>query len=166
MMNFYKRRAEQLEEENARLNKKLRDQYEEHRNEMGDLQQQLHDQIHINHHFAQVNLRTTEIANRKHQAGLRLAHCIDELVGAIELVEETQMSDDLGVKYICMQRDAMAGRVDSALQLLIGNTGQTAIDRWEGEIADTLLAREVIDLTGEETEEEIWDDEETESESE
>lgn len=170
MMNFYKRRAEALEEENNRLNKKLKQQYEDHRNEMGDLQQQLHDQVQINHHFAQVNLRGAELVTRKHQAAMRLAHCVDEIFNSIELVQDTvgAQPDALGIQYLVMKKNEVQQRADVAIQLLVRTPemDESELTAWENEIAPVL-----IDLTndteddGEETETDLGEDgEETEEE--
>lgn len=166
MMNFYKRRMESLEQQNATLKKKLRTQYEEHRNEMGDLQQQLHDQVQINHHFAQVNLRGAETIIRKHNAAIRLAHCYDEMCAAIELVEDTHLGDEaMGLRYISMKKTEITQRADVAVRLLVREEPEDELTRWENEIADNMLVieREIIDLT-EDTEEEELSDEETEYE--
>lgn len=161
MMNFYKRRAEALEEELQRVTKKARDDYEEHRNEMGDLQQQLHDQVATNNEFAQVNLRGAHTIVRKHRAGLRLAHCLDDLVGAIELVSETHIGDEqMGLRFIEMKKNEIMERADVAIQLLVQRDfvdPESEVERWENEVADDFLVAPhgVIDLTGEETEEEL-----------
>lgn len=168
MMNFYKRRMESLEQQNASLKKKLRTQYEEHRNEMGDLQQQLHDQVQVNHHFAQVNLRGAETIIRKHNAGIRLAHCFDELSAAIELVEDTHIGDEaMGLRYINMKKNEIMQRADVAVRLLAREDDEDELTRWENEIADNMLVieRQIIDLT-EDTEEEVLSDEESEYEPE
>lgn len=174
MMNFYKRRAESLEEENQHLKKRMKQQYEDHRNEMGDLQQQLHDQFEINHRFSHVNLRTTEACYRKHQAGLRLAHCFEDLAAAIELVDDTHTESDkpMSLRYITMKKTEIMGRADIAIQMLVARDPEDEVTRFENELADNLLQIEqhIIDLTaddsGEETETEPeWNDgEETEDE--
>lgn len=166
MMNYYKRRAEALEMDNIALKKRMRTQYEEFRNEMGDLQQQLHDAAQTNHELAQVNLRGAETIVRKHNAGLRLAHCFDELSAAIELVEDTHVGDEaMGLRYISMKKNEIMGRADSAVQMLANHEirqVESELERWENEVADNLLVMQhgIIDLTAD------TDDEETETEEE
>lgn len=164
MMNFYKRRAEHAEATNDRLMKKMKQECEDHNNEMARIQHQLHQQIQLNSHLQAANVRGARTILRKHNAGLRLAHCLDDLVGAIELVEETRLGgeDALGCMYINMHKDRIKGRADSAIQLLVHNElDDNMVDHFENEVADTLLAQEVIDLTGESTEEEeLSEDEE------
>lgn len=166
MMNYYKRRMEVAEQECENLRKRMRVQYEEHRNEMGDLQQQLHDAVQTNHEFAQVNLRGAHTIVRKHRAGLRLAHCFDELSAAIELVEDTHIGDEaMGLRYISMKKQEIMGRADAAVQLLVHQEPeQGELERWENEVADNLLVmgNTIIDLT-EDTEEEELSGEETET---
>jgi len=165
MMTYYKRRMEVAEQECENLRKRMRTQYEEFRNEMGDLQQQLHDAVQTNHEFAQVNLRGAHTIVRKHNAGLRLAHCFDEIVSAIELVEDTHIGDEaMGLRYISMKKTEIMGRADMAVRLLVHQEPEDELTRWENEVADNLLVmgNTVIDLT-EETEEEEDSGEETES---
>lgn len=170
MMCYYKRRAEQLEEEVIEMKRQRRDLINEHHNEMGDLQQLYHDALQTNTEFARVNLRGAATIVRKHNAGLRLAHCIDELSAAIELVEDTHVGDEaMGLRYISMKKDEIMGRADSAVMLLTRTGPQERepegeLERWENEVADHLLVmrgddHEVIDLTGD-------SDEDTELESE
>lgn len=161
MMNFYKRRMEALEQQNASLKKKIRVQYDEYRNELGDLQQQLHDQVDVNHHFAQVNLRNTETIMRKHDAGIRLARCFEELSSAIELVEDTHVGDEaMGLRYIYMKKEEIMQRADVGVRMLVREDVQDDLTRWENEIADNMLVieRNIIDLT-EDTEEELSEEE-------
>lgn len=169
MMNFYKRRAERAEAENEMLNKKMKKECEEHNNVVTLLQHQLNDQVNINHHFAQVNMRGARTIMRKHNAGIRLAHCINELIDSIELVEETRLGgeDALGCNYIVMNKERVKGQVDAAMQMLVREEWvdeESELERFENEVADTLLAHEIIDLT-EETETELTE-EETETEEE
>lgn len=158
-MNFYKRRAELLEEENNNLRKKMRQDYEDHRNEVGDLQQQLHDAAQTNHEFAQVNLRGAHTIMRKHNAGLRLAHCFDDLAAAIELVEDTHIGEEaMGLRYIGMKKNEIMERANVAIQLLVQHDPvESELERWENEVADNLLVinNQVIDLTEDTEEEEL-----------
>lgn len=159
MMNFYKRRAERAEAENEMLRKKMKQECEEHNNAMTHMQIQLSEQVDVNHHFAQVNMRGARTIMRKHHAGMRLAHCINDLVDSIELVEDTRLGgeDALGCNYIIMHKDRIKGQMDTAIQLLVHEEWvdeDNEVVRFENEVADTLLAREIIDLT-EETEEEL-----------
>lgn len=165
MMNYYKRRMEVAEKACEDMRKRMRVQYEEYRNEVGDLQQQLHDAATTNHEFAQVNLRGAETIVRKHNAGLRLAHCFDELSAAIELVEETHIGDEaMGLRYITMKKDEIMQRANTAVQLLVHQDPESELERWENEIADNLIimGNQVIDLT-EDTEEEELSGDETET---
>lgn len=167
MMQFYKRAAEGHAEEANELRKRMRIEADLHADEMAIQQQRFHHQVMINHHFAQVNLRATETAHRKHQAGLRMAHCLDDLFTAIELVEETRLGNDgaLGIEYISMHKTRIQQRADTALQMFLHEPEMSEVERFENEIVDGIVAaREVIDLTiGEETEEEVLSGEETET---
>lgn len=171
-MNFYKRRAEELENDNIQLKKRMRAMYEEHRNEMGDLQQQLHDHVQTNAQFAQQNLRSAHTIVRKHQAGLRLAHCFDDLVATIELVEDTHIGDEaMGLRYIGYKKNEILERANVAVQLLC-RPGEAELpgelERWENEVADNLLVmgNQVIDLTGDSDEETDLETEEEQEEEE
>lgn len=176
MMNFYKRRCEIFEAENQALKKKMRMDYENHRNEMGDMQQRLHDEIQSNSMLAQVNLQGAHTIIRKHNAGLRLAHCIDSMAAAIELIEDTHVGDEaLGLRYISMEKDKIMEQANVAIMMLTRrgpNEGQQEpqddLERWENEIADNMLVieRQVIDLTEETEEEEELSGEETETDEE
>lgn len=175
-MNFYKRRCEIFEAENQALKKKMRMDYENHRNEMGDMQQRLHDEIQSNSMLAQVNLQGAHTIIRKHNAGLRLAHCIDSMAAAIELIEDTHVGDEaLGLRYISMEKDKIMEQANVAIMMLTRrgpNEGQHEpqddLERWENEIADNMLVieRQVIDLTEETEEEEELSGEETETDEE
>lgn len=159
MMNFYKRRSETLEKENEALKKKMKLDYQEHRNEMADVQQRLHDQVIINYHFAHVNEKNAELIYRKHQAGIRLAHCFEELASAIELVEETNIDEDktMALRYIGMKKNEICQRADIAVEMLTRRDDDLDdVTRFENEHDRTIidLTSDTEEDSGEETEQE------------
>jgi len=164
MMNFYKRKLEESEEENAMLRDQLKKAKQEHMHDIHTLENQLNNQVNMNMIFAQTNLAQAETVQRKHQAGIRLARCFDELAAAVELVEETHIGGDeaLALRYVYMKKEEIMQRANVGIQMLIAPSPQ------EPEVIEMIhferIEREIIDLTedtqGETTEEE----EESESE--
>lgn len=151
MMMHYKRRldiAEASLEQAKKRAKKQRDIYED---ALGGLQHQLHEQIETNREFARANEQGARMIVRKHQAGMRLVGCLDDLFESIDIVNDTGLGDDkaLGMEYISMHAAAIKSRAETALELFTW-------DREDPEDDDEsmLAADEIIDLTGETTEEE------------
>jgi len=161
MMNFYKRRMEAAEEENEQLKKKLKQAQDEHLHDIHQLEHQLDNQVNMNMIFAQTNMRQAETTMRKHQAGIRLARCFDELAAAVELVEETYIGggEEIALRYIYMKKEEIMQRANVGIQMLIAPTP----DEPEVEIHMTRIEQEIIDLT-EQTEEETEEESESESE--
>lgn len=172
MMNFYKRKAEQLELQLKEERAAKKQQYEDLRNEIGDVQQQLHDRIVENAELGVINLRGAQTIVRKHQAGVRMLHVIDDFAAAIELVEETTIgqSMDMGLHYIVMKKNEIMQRAQVAMDIFLhGQPEVNELEEWENgfdTIGDNLVDRSIIDLTGEETEEDEDSGEETETDNE
>lgn len=140
MMMHYKRKSEIAEESSRSAHKKLKHA----RDAIGSLQHELQEQVATNREFARANRRGADIIHRKHQAGMRLVGCLDDLFGAIDLVQDTSLGDDhaLGIEFITMHKQAIHGRAETALMLFVEHNDED------------LETDETIDLTGEETEEE------------
>lgn len=154
MMNFYKRKLEESEKENEELTKKIKTMQAEHLHDIHALETQLDRQVHTNFIFAQTNMQQAETVMRKHQAGVRLARCFDEMAAAIELVEETHVGDEaMALRYIYMKKEEVMQRANVALHMLIRPSEEE--DRVQLDLA---IEEEIIDLTGEDTEEETDED--------
>lgn len=136
MMMHYKRVAELESEEVERL----KNQATLHAVEMIDMQQRLTTEIIGGRTIRAANVRGAMMVMRKHDAGMRLTRCLDELFDAIELVHQTQMSMEPAAEYLKYEKDRIQQRASTAFELLIREH-------------DELDADEVIDLTGEDTEE-------------
>jgi len=150
MMLHYKRQLECEQEINAIAMKKLKKAH----NDMASLQHEHHEVLQENRLLVNANQRGAMTVVRKHQAGMRIAKCLDDMFDTIDLVVETGLGDDgaLGMEYIAMHKQAIQQRAEIALELF------TDIIRPEDDF-DTddegvpMMAHEVIDLTGDETEE-------------
>lgn len=137
MMMHYKRVAELESEEVERL----KEEREVHATEMAGMQERLHTEIIGGRAIRAANVRGAMMVMRKHDAGMRLTRCIDELFDAIELIHQTQMSFAPGMEYLKYEKDRIQQRATTAFELLIREH-------------DELEADEEIDLTGDTTEEE------------
>jgi len=159
MMNFYKRKLEACELQNEDLAKRLKVSRDEHMHDVHVLERQLNNQVNTNMVFAQTNMRQAETVMRKHQAGVRLARCFDELAASVELVEETHIGGDetIALRYIYMKKEEIMQRANVALQMLIA----PAQEETEDDIIHMMrIEQEIIDLTAEEETEEEESDEE------
>lgn len=146
MMMYYKRTADAAQEHTKRLERRA----ERHAREMADVQSRLHVAIEQRRATAAANLRGAHMVVRKHNAGMRMVRCIDDLFNAIELAYQTRMDSDTGIKYVKFEKDRIEQRATTAFELLIQEHDEPDLD-----------ADEVLDLTGESTEEES-DEEEVE----
>jgi len=146
MMMFYKRKMEIAEETSAQDRKRLK------------LAQEAAQDAQDRLHTANINIRILEDANRrgsaiimrKHHAGMLMADAFEGLIGSIEMAEQGDRMKDannIDVKYIVDRAAEQAVIFDVAVSQF--TTGWLAPD---DEV--DLRAEEVIDLTGEDTEEE------------
>lgn len=169
MMNYYKRKFEQSDEELQSTKRRMKVEEEIHTEHIRNLEAELNQRIVERIQLGHANFRGSQIILRKHQAGIRMLHCIDELAAAIELVEDTRIGgeNNMGVHYIAMEKNKIMQRVQVAMQIFShdpdSDEEENAVTRWENEISPQLVTN-IIDLTGEETQEEL-DGEETESDT-
>jgi len=156
MMNFYKRRMELAEAECESARKRMRTMRESHAEQMAHQQHLLHEQIAANREFAIANRRGAEMIITKHHAGMRIVHCLDELLSAVDLVRDTFTSDyQLGLEYINGEAHRVRGRAETALELFT-----RAGDERADEEIDLTVYDEIIDLTGDTTEDEREEEDE------
>jgi len=87
------------------------------------------------------NLRVAELRiERKEVAALRMHRAIDELFDAIDLINDTNISNgELGMKYITIVKNSTLQRVNTGLEILNTDIPVGLID----------LENDVIDLTSE-----------------
>lgn len=139
MMMYYKRTAEATQEHCQRLERRA----ERHAREMSDLQIRLHAALESRRATAAANVRGAHMVVRKHDAGMRMVRCIDDLFNAIELAYQTRMDTETGIQYLKFEKDRIEARATMAFELLIQEHDEPDLE-----------ADEVIDLIGETTEEE------------
>jgi len=146
MMMYYKRKMEIAEETAEQDRKRLK--------KATAVARDAQDQVHaLNAHvrtlaseineYARANERGARMITRKHNAGLGIVACMNQLIEVIDTVEDTAVNYNgmLGIEYISMHKRAIVGRAAGFLETFTDDL-------------DDLEADEVIDLTGEETEEE------------
>lgn len=148
MMMYYKRKMELAEETAAQDRKRLKKATavaREAQDQVHALTMQVRDLDREIREYARANERGARMITRKHNAGLGLVGCMNQLIEVIDTVEDTAVNYNgmLGVEYISMHKRAIVGRAAGFLE------------RFTDDLDDLELeADEVIDLTGEETEEE------------
>jgi len=153
MMLHYKRQLECEQDINAIAMKKLKTAHDM----IASLQHEQHELIQDNRQLVRANERGSAVIIRKHQAGMRMAACLDEMFETIDVVVDTGLGDDgaLGMEYISAHRDAIGQRARVALDMFVevhqpeedSETEEDTEQQW-------LFGTGVIDLTGDETEEE------------
>lgn len=146
MMMFYKRKMEIAEDTAAQDRKRLKQAMHiahEARGRLQDTIIQLRAAEREIGEYARANERGARMIMRKHNAGMGIVACMNNLVECIDTVEDTAVNYNnmLGVEYISMHKRAIVGRAAGFLEDFINDE-------------DDLESDEVIDLTGEETEEE------------
>jgi len=140
MMMHYKRRAEIAEEATEHARKRLKKSMAA----TADAQHELHEQVAHNRQYVLANERGARMIVRKHEAGLGLAACLDNLFECVDVVNETaaNYNNMLGIEYIAMHKDAIFQRA------------QVFLEQFTDDTDEDLEADETIDLTGDTTEEE------------
>jgi len=143
MMMHYKRRMEVAEDACEHMRKRMRMEEEIHIEEMDAKDQLLHDARQVNRMVMSANLRGAHAVVRKHHAAMRMIECLDEVFSAVELVNETEMGGAFheGVDYLTTCVGAIKERATVAFDLLLQEPG------------DELTSDEVIDVSGDSTEE-------------
>jgi len=146
MMMFYKRKMEIAEETAAQDRKRLKiEQAAAH--DARDSLEAAHINIRI---LEDANRRGSAIIMRKHHAGMLMADAFEGLLSCIEIAkngDRGKQANNSDVKYIVERAEEQAVIFDVAVSQF--TTGWLAPD---DEVE--LQTEEVIDLTGEETEEE------------
>lgn len=147
MMMHYKRRMEDAEESAKKVVKKMRTNETAY---LRTLELMEHDSREADNRIRFLVAANVQGANaliRKHEAGMRLIHCLDDVFNAVELVDETQLAgeNNLGLRYINSEKKVVGQRARVAIDLLMRDP----------EFETHEFHTEVIDLTAdEETEEE------------
>ena len=141
MMLHYKRQLECEQDINAIAMKKLKKCHQD----LASLQHEKHELLRDNRLLVNANERGSATIIRKHQAGMRMAKCLDDIFETIDIVIETGLGDDgaLGMEYIGAHRDAIGQRAKTALDMFVEvNQPEDDFDTDDEEMA--LLAHEVI----------------------
>jgi len=150
MMMHYKRRMEIAESETERAKKRVKVMEQVHWETVSQQQETIQTQNAANDMLRQANIRGAQMVMRKHEAGMRLMACMDDLFNDIELsygakaIEERRGSDE----YLMYMKERAVQRAGTAFELLIHEY-------------DELEAMEEIDLT-ETTDEETDTEDEVE----
>jgi len=151
MMLHYKRRMEIAEESSAQDRKRARLAADAARNAQDALHarsMQLADARHEIEEYRRANQQGADIIVAKHQGGLRVIDAMEGLLAHIKVTYEFNPENE-SVVYIHDQAARAAERARSGVEMF-----NHIIATPEHDDADSLTADEIIDLTGEDTEEE------------
>ena len=145
MMMHYKRRMEVAETTTAHLKKRAKIMEEVWEEEIQARDERLDVEIIRNRQLMAANQRGAAMCVRKHAAGMRLINCLDELFTSIDVATSPEMNigGEYAIEYVTMHRDSVSARATMAFEMLIQEHAEDELD-----------SDEVIDLTGETTEEE------------
>jgi len=150
MMMHYKRRMEVAESETERAKKRVKVMEQVHWETVSQQQATIQAQNAANDMLRRANIRGAQIIMRKHEAGMRLMTCMDDIFNDIDLsygakaIEDRRGSDE----YLMHMKERAVQRAGTAFELLIHEF-------------DELEAIEEIDLS-ETTEEETDTEDEVE----
>jgi len=156
MMLHYKRKLEDEQEINAVAMKKLKTQQ--------DVIETRDDEIRT---LRRANISNVNRLTQQHNAARRLSQCLQDMFETIELVRDTDMGESPeGFRLIEGTMDRQMGRAAIAIELMgrrepiphdheqhVWNYELWMLEHGEAALTDEEM-QEVIDLTGEETEEE------------
>jgi len=142
MMMHYKRSMEVAEDREQHYKKRMKIEEELYQEEI-DVYRQGNQRL--THQLQRTQLQLVN----KHEAGMRLVHCLDNVFNAVELAVETELGGpgNLGVTYIETIKDMEHERATTAFELLVGEYRENPL----------VINGEMIDLVT--TEEEDSDEE-------
>lgn len=163
MMMHYKRRMEFAESECEHQKKRARIIEEVWEEEIQERERTL-DMMRIEmRQLVAANVRGAEMVVRKHDAGIRLMTAIEDMFNAVDVADQlAPPAERWVIDYVAMHKRAIQQRSNMAFDLLISEPGVGPVvdDNFIGEL--DLVAREVLDRTGDTTEEETDSEEEIE----
>lgn len=123
MMMHYKRRMEVAEEREDHYKKRMKVEEELYQEEIDVWRQS-------NRRFSDQLYRTQLQLINKHDAGMKLAACLDNMFEAVDLAYDTDLGgkNNLAVAYLDTIKDQEQGRAATAFELLISEHHENAVD--------------------------------------
>lgn len=148
MMMHYKRRMEVAEDDSERNKKRMKVMEQVHWETVSEQNETIQAQNAANDMLRRANIRGAEMVMRKHEAGMRLMTCLDDIFNDIDLSYGAKAAEDRRAtdEYLMHMKERAMQRAGTAFELLIHEH-------------DELEAIEEIDVTGD-TEEDTDTDEE------
>jgi len=136
MMMHYKRRMEVAEDREGHYKRRMKIEEELYQEEI-DVHRANNTRLH--HQLQRTQLQLVN----KHEAGMRLVNCLDNMFGAVELAVETDLGGpgNLGVTYIETIKDMEHERATTAFELLVGEYRENPLVI-NGEVIDLVTTEE------------------------
>lgn len=124
MMMHYKRRMEIAEEREEHYKKRMKIEEELYQEDIDVWRQS-------NRRFSDQLYRTQLQLINKHDAGMKLAACLDNMFEAVDLAYDTDLGgkDNLAIAYLDTIKDQEQGKAANAFELLISEHHENAVDR-------------------------------------
>lgn len=132
MMMHYKRRMEIAEDREQHYKKRMKIEEELYTEEIQVYRQG-------NERLINQLQRTQFLAIRKHDAGMRLVNCLDDMFSAVELARDTDLGGpgNLAVEYIDTIKEQMHSKATVAFELLVGDHDEEEVDEGIIDLATT-----------------------------
>jgi len=148
MMMHYKRRMEVAEDDSERSKKRMKVMEQVHWETVSQQQETIQTQNAANDMLRRANIRGASMVVRKHEAGMRLMTCLDDLFNDIDLSYGAKDPAEIRAtdEYLMHMKQRVMSRAETAFMLLVQEHNELETD-------------EEIDLTGESTEEESEEEE-------
>jgi len=163
MMMHYKRRMEFAESECEHQKKRARIIEEVWEEEIQERERQLDAMRLEMRQLVAANVRGAEMVVRKHDAGMRLMTAIEDMYSAVDVADQlAPPAERWVIDYVAMHKQAIQQRTNLAFDLLISEPGMGPVVDDEFVDGLDLVAREVLDRSGDTTEEETDSEEEIE----